>query len=92
MSNLREIIKETLESHLDKTLVLKEEVVISESLSYHITEKISLTDNVFRAYSQKYFDLVNEVRKLWNEGKIDLNEEDKMMVESDLGIKVKIGD
>jgi len=91
MSNLRELIKETLKSHLDKTLVLKEDVVISESLSYHITEKMSLTNNVFNTYSQKYFDLVNEVRKLWNEGKIDLNEEDKMMVESDLGIKVKIG-
>jgi hypothetical protein len=91
MNNLREIIKETLESHLDKTLILTEEVEVSESLSYHINEGISLTDNVFRAYSQKYFDLVNEVRKLWNEGKIDLNEEDRMMVESDLGIKVKIG-
>jgi hypothetical protein len=91
MSKLRELIKETLESHLDKTLVLKEDVVISESLSYHITEKISLTDNVFNTYSQKYFDLINEVRKLWNEGKIDLNKKDKIMVESDLGIKVKIG-
>ncbi len=91
MNNLRQIIKETLESHLDKTLILKEDVEVSESLSYHINEGMSLTDNVFRAYSQKYFDLVNEVRKLWNEGKIDLNEEDKMMVESDLGIKVKIG-
>jgi len=91
MSNLREIIKETLESHLDKTLVLKKDAIISESLSYHITEKMSLTNNVFNTYSQKYFDLINEVRKLWNEGKIDLNKEDKMMVESDLGIKVKIG-
>jgi hypothetical protein len=91
MSNLRELIKETLESHLDKTLVLKEDVVISESLSYHINERISLTDNVFNTYSQEYFDLINEVRKLWNEGKIDLNEKDKVMVESDLGIKVKIG-
>ena len=91
MSNLRELIKETLKSHLDKTLVLKEDVVISESLSYHITEKISLTNNVFNTYSQKYFDLINEVRKLWNEGKIDLNKEDKILVESDLGVKVKIG-
>jgi hypothetical protein len=91
MSNLREIIKETLKTHLDKTLVLTEDVVISESLSYHITEKISLTDNIFNSYSQKYFDLINEVRKLWNEGKIDLNKEDKTLVESDLGIKVKIG-
>ena len=38
-----------------------------------------------------YFNLVNEVRELFNEGKIDLNEEDRLMVESDLGIKVKIG-
>ena len=91
MSNLRELIKEALESHLDKTLVLKEETLISESLHYHITEKISLTNNVFRSYSQKYFDLVNEVRTLWNEGKIDLNEEDRMMVESDLGVRVKKG-
>jgi hypothetical protein len=91
MSNLREIIKETLESHLNKSLILKENINISESLEYHINEGLSLTDNVFRVYSQKYFDLINEVRKLWNEGKIDLNEEDKMMVESDLGIKVKIG-
>ena len=91
MGNLREIIKETLMEHLDKTLVLNENVEVSEDLKYHINEGISLTDNAFRAYSQKYFDLVNEVRKLWNEGKIDLNEEDRMMVESDLGVKVKVG-
>jgi hypothetical protein len=52
---------------------------------------MSLTDNVFRVYSESYFDLVNEVRDLYNEGMIDLNEEDRLMVESDLGKKVKIG-
>lgn len=92
MNNLRNIIKETLMSHLDKTLVLTEDVEVSKELQYHINEGLSLTNNIFRAYSQKYFDLVNEVRKLWNEGKIQLNEEDKMMVESDLGVKVKIGE
>ena len=45
--NLREIIKEALETHLDKTLVLKEDVDISESLKYHIDNGLSLTDNVF---------------------------------------------
>ena len=87
MDNLRQIIKETLGSHLDKTLILKEDVKVSEILSYHINEGMSLNDNVFKTYSQKYFDLVNEVRTLWNEGKIDLNEKDTLMVESDLGIK-----
>jgi hypothetical protein len=42
-------------------------------------------------YSEGYFNLVNEVRDLWKEGKIELNEDDILMVESDLGVKVKIG-
>ena len=46
---------------------------------------MSLTDNVFRVYSEGYFKLVNEVRALWQEGLITLNEEDTLMVESDLG-------
>jgi len=32
-----------------------------------------------------YFNLVNEVRDLYNQGYISLNEEDTLMVESDLG-------
>jgi hypothetical protein len=93
MENLKELIKETLEEHLDKSLILKEESLnVSEELKYHINEGLSLTNNVYRVYSQGYFDLVNEVRELWENGLIELNEEDQMMVESDLGRKVKIGD
>lgn len=90
MSGLRNLIREALEEHLNDTLVLKESVEISDALKYHIENKLTLTNNAFRVYSEKYFDLVNEVRDLWNEGKIDLNEEDTLMVESDLGKKVKI--
>jgi hypothetical protein len=89
--NLRELIREALEEQLDKTLILKENIEVSESLQYHIDNELSLTDNVYRVYSESYFDLVNEVRELYNEGKINLNEEDRLMVESDLGKKVKIG-
>ena len=91
MLKIREIILEELEKLKSPTLVLKEDVKISENLKYHIDNNLSLTDNVFRVYSEKYFDLVNEVRQLWEKGLINLNEEDKMMVESDLGRKVKIG-
>ena len=91
MNNLRELIKEALEEQLNKSLILKEEGDISDALKYHIDNGLTLTNNVFRVYSEGYFDLVNEVRELWKEGKIDLNEEDILMVESDLGIKVKIG-
>jgi hypothetical protein len=89
--DLRELIKEALEEHIDKSLILKESVEVSEELQYHIDNGMTLTNNVFRMYSEKYFNLVNEVRELWNEGKIDLNEEDALMAESDLGKKVKIG-
>lgn len=89
--DLRVLIKETLEQHLDKTLVLKENVEVSEALQYHIDNGLGLTNNVFRVYSEGYFSLVNEVRSLWKEGKIDLNKEDTLMVESDLGIKIKVG-
>jgi len=90
MINLKEIIKETLEEHLDKSLILKEEVETSDELKYHIDNGINLTNNIFRVYSESYFDLVNEVRELWKKRKIDLNEEDTMMVESNLGERVKV--
>ncbi len=92
MRNLKQIIKEALEKELNKTLILKEQTEVSEALQYHIDNNLSLTDNIFRAYSKGYFDLVNEVRNLWKEGKIHLNEEDTLMVESDLGQRVKIGE
>ena len=91
MIELKKIIKEVLEQYLEPTLILKENIEVSESLQYHIDNNMTLTNNVFRMYSEKYFDLVNEVRDLFKEGKIDLNEEDRLMVESDLGIKVKVG-
>jgi hypothetical protein len=88
---LRELIKETLEKQLNKSLILKEDIKISNSLQYHIDNGMTLTENAFMFYSEGYFNLVNEVRDLWKEGKIGLNEDDILMVESDLGIKVKIG-
>jgi hypothetical protein len=92
MDNLKEIIKEALQEHLDKSLILKSRAVVSEALQYHIDNGLTLTNNIFRAYSEGYFDLVNEVRELWEDGLIKLNEEDTLMVESDLGKRIKIGE
>ena len=90
MNNLRKLIKESLEEHLNKSLILKENVEISDSLEYHVENELTLTNNIYRVYSEAYFNLVNEVRELWENDKIKLNEEDTLMVESDLGKKVKI--
>jgi hypothetical protein len=90
MNNLRKLIKESLEEHLNRSLILKENVEISDSLKYHVENELTLTNNIYRVYSEAYFNLVNEVRELWENDKIKLNEEDTLMVESDLGKKVKI--
>jgi len=85
MSNLTKIIKENLIKELNKTLVLLEDTKISEELQYHIDNGLTLTNNVFMVYSKKYFDLINEVRDLWMQDLIQLNEEDEQMVLSDIG-------
>lgn len=88
--DIKSILREYVEELQDKTLVLKEIVEISEHLQYHIENNLSLTNNIFRAYSKGYFNLVNEVRELWESGLISLNEEDTLMVESDLGKTAEI--
>ncbi len=85
MDNITKLIKENLEKFVNRTLVLKKRVDISEELEYHINENLTLTNNVFMIYSKKYFDLINEVRDLWMRDLIHLNEEDEQMVMSDTG-------
>jgi hypothetical protein len=88
--DLRQLIREALDEQLNKSLILKERAIVSEALQYHIDNGLTLTNNIFRAYSEGYFDLVNEVRELWEDGVIKLNEEDQLMIESDLGKKVMV--
>jgi len=83
--DIKSILREYVEEIQERTLVLKEDVEISEHLQYHIDNNLTLTNNIFRAYSKGYFNLVNEVRELWENGLVSLNEEDTLMVESDLG-------
>lgn len=83
--DIKKILREYIEDKEQPTLIVKEGVTVSEHLQYHIDNNLTLTNNVFRAYSKGYFNLVNEVRDLWENDMITLNEEDTLMVESDLG-------
>ena len=49
--------------------------------------KLTLEENIFRIYSEGYFKLVNEVRGLYNDDAIELNDDDVDIIESDLGLK-----
>jgi len=90
MHNLRELIEEALDNYREPSLILNQDIEVSDALKYHIENKFTLTNNVFRAYSKSYFDLINEVRELYTKGLIELNEEDILMVESDTGISVDL--
>ena len=90
MHNLRELIEEALDNYKEPSLMLNQDIKVSDALKYHIENKFTLTNNVFRAYSKSYFDLINEVRELYTKGLIELNEEDILMVESDTGISVEL--
>lgn len=59
--------------------------VISEELQYHMDNKISLDENLFRYGSPKYFNVINEARKLYNEGYGQWSEEDIELLESERG-------
>ena len=63
----------------------KEKTVISEELQYHIDNSLSLTENVFRYGSPKYFDVINEARKLYSKGYNQWSEEEVELLESDRG-------
>ena len=86
--NIDNIIKKVLRESIDHPMKLTEPCYISEELKYHLDNKIPLSENVFRIYSDKYFKLINEVRNLYYEDKIKLNDDDIWLVESDLGKKV----
>lgn len=57
---------------------------ISEDLQYHIDNNIPLSENMFRTGSPKYFDVINEARKLREKGLYE-NELDNDLLDSDLG-------
>ena len=65
--------------------LIKEEVLLSEGLKYHVREGISLSESVYRPGSKAFFDLINEARARYLTRDISLNENDRELVESDLG-------
>lgn len=88
--NLENTIKKILSEELKPKMVLKESVEITENLRYHLENEITLSENIFRIYSESFFDLINEVRNLSEFNLINLNDEDRWLIESDLGKSITL--
>jgi hypothetical protein len=61
---------------------IKEAITVSDGLKYHLDNRISLGESVFRYASEKYIKLVKEVKSLYKSGLINLNENDEFIVNS----------
>ena len=69
--------------HLKNLIV--ENVLLSEGLRYHLKYSIPLNENIYRPGSERFFSLICEARKWYNEGFLSLLEEDIDLINSDLG-------
>ena len=65
-----------------KPMEIKEAITVSDGLKYHLDNRISLGESVFRYGSEKYIKLVKEVKSLYKSGLINLNENDEFIVNS----------
>jgi len=88
MKNIDLIISKVLNEYKNPPMRLTEDVKVSDNMRYHLNNNLRLSENVNRIYSDKFFNLINEARKLYFNNKLSLNENDIWIVESDLGKKV----
>jgi len=58
---------------------------ISEGLQYHLDKNIALQETIYRYGSTSHLNLLNEVRKLYREGQIQLSEIDADLISTDIG-------
>lgn len=59
---------------------------LSEGMRYHIDNQKPLTENVYRPFSIKYFELFKEARELYKKGILQVSkEEEKILENTDLG-------
>jgi hypothetical protein len=91
MVNIEQIVRKVLnETYNPKSMVIVEDIKTSSNLDYHIKNNLTISENIFRPYSDSYFNLVCEVRELYNNGSIDLPKNDLWLIETDLGNVVKL--
>jgi hypothetical protein len=62
-----------------------EDFKISENLKYHLDNGLSLSETIFRIGSDAHIDLINEVRDLWEKGKIILEGRDEAIAKLKTG-------
>jgi hypothetical protein len=83
---MKDFIRYILKENLPKTgMIIKEGVEVSEGLNYMVQKQLPLEENIYRPYSDEYFNLINEVRDLYNTKSITLCEDDEWLIKTNVG-------
>lgn len=72
--------KDPKSADVQKEIALNESVnrlLISEGLNYHLQNKIDLNESIYRPQSTKFLELFEEARALYDQGKLQLSEQDE---------------
>lgn len=89
MIKLFDLLKECndcIRNSVKPPVLLESKQTISEGLQYHLDNNLPISQPIYRYGSKSYFKLFNEVRQLFNEGKLELHGIDKEIInETDLG-------
>jgi hypothetical protein len=73
-------------ANLQRMFKLFSEENVHEAIDWHMDNNVPLQENVYRVGSEKYFEVFREARRLYNEGKLELTEQDKYLIEeTDIG-------
>ena len=65
---------------------MHEEMSLQEAVDYHLVNKISIVENVFRPGSEMFFQMIDEAKKLYQEGKyVPADEYEEELLNSNIG-------
>ena len=67
-------------------MIQLKEIIGLPSLQYHLDNKLTLSENIYRYSSDAFIQLFKEARQAWKDGNIQLNEQDEKLLETtDIG-------
>ena len=67
------------------------EHLIKEAIKFHIETNRPFCDNTFRPYTDEFYELYREARRMWKSGEIEVKESfEKEMLSSDIGEFVEV--
>lgn len=67
-------------------MIQLKELIGYPSLRYHLDNSLTLSEHVYRYSSDSFIQLFKEAREAWRDGKIELNEQDTLLLEiTDIG-------